>query len=173
MTIKGFTYFYAETGTEGGYWAVQDEKYITYTKGGHDLLPLYISQKVKDNTGRQGKIIKVPKSWHPVDIYDVTIEWDDGTTSIQKNIDTLACGWDYKGLHTLKTGNYLKIFEKDGTTVKWEGKIKLIDLGLFTDDAFGLWIHQDQEGITREDWAKMFLTEYPCELSNTGKVELR
>lgn len=103
--LKGVCYFYSETGTEGGYWAFQDNKYIS------------------------------PQ------------------------------GWSYKGLHILKNGDQLTIFSPDNPTqVVWSGTISLYQLPLFTEDAFGLWIHADQEGVARKIWSTYFFKEYPAEL---------
>ena len=105
--LRGVCHLYSETGTEGGYWAFQDERYISA----------------------------------------------DGTS------------WSYMGMHVLKNGDSLKIFQKESpATVVWSGIISLKNLPLFSEDASGFWIHADQDGIDREVWARYFLEEYPAEL---------
>jgi len=104
--IEGQCFFYSETGTEGGYWAFQDRKYID------------------EKTG----------------------------------------GWSYEGLHVLENGDHLTIFDPQSKKVIWDGVIDLIELGLFTDTAFGFWIHNDQKGMEREKWAEFFFKECPGEL---------
>lgn len=70
------------------------------------------------------------------------------------------------GLHVLKTGDTLVVYDKIvPERVVWQGDIDLKQLGLFTDDAFGMWIHADQRGVERETWATMFLREWPAELT--------
>jgi hypothetical protein len=111
--IKGVLHLYSETGTEGGYWAIQDERHIEI-----------------------------------VDDYE---------------------RWDYKGLHCLKNGDRLKIFSPEGT-IYWEGEINLKPYPVFTenvgvqdessDTCLGLWIHADQTGIDRQEWALPFLKNY-------------
>ena len=109
-TLHGVTFFWSETGTEGGHWAFQDSKYITQ---------------------------------HP----------------------TLGTQFGYEGLHVLHEGDYLTIYDKtDSKKVMWEGKIELSLLPLFQEDAFGCWIHNDQRGISRADWAKMFMEQHPAKL---------
>jgi hypothetical protein len=70
----------------------------------------------------------------------------------------------YEGLHVLANGDRLTIFEEDGETVKWRGEVELVRHPLFTEDAFGLWIHADQAGTNREEWASMFMKPHPCVL---------
>jgi hypothetical protein len=73
--------------------------------------------------------------------------------------------WSYEGLHILEDGDRLTIFDReDGSMVVWKGEISLVQHPLFTEDAFGFWIHADQRGIERERWGKWFFGEYPAEL---------
>lgn len=196
--IKGVTEFWAETGTEGGYWAVQDEKHIK-----HDHRPeygLWTGEKVRDikNPERKGLTVggwcledgrplpdpmtqdelwwrdpeaayeKWGRQSYGVSYGEVTVgqvEWEDGVCEERRSDTLLVTKWDYAGLNVLETGDYLKIFDpEDESKVVWEGKIELIDQGLFNEDAFGLWIHADQKGMDREEWAKLFMEEHPCEL---------
>ena len=112
--MKGVCHFHSETGTEGGYWAFQDERFIT-------------------KTGMRPPMHE---------------------------------SWSYEGLHPLKDGDRLTIFDKaDPTKVVWQGVIALRQLGLFTDHAKGMWIHADQDGIDRDTWATWFFNENPAELT--------
>lgn len=104
--IKGILFFHSEMGTEGGFWAFQDEKFIH----------------------------------------------SDGF-------------WSYKGLYILENGDKLIIYDKNNPeVVVWLGIISLKKHSVFTEAALGMWIHSDQEGISREEWAKFFFEEYPAEL---------
>jgi len=106
--LRGILHLYSETGTEGGYWAFQDSRYIS------------------------------PDGKH----------------------------WSYDGLHPLNDGDQLKIFSPDNPTeVVWSGTIRLHQYPVFTEDAFGLWIHADQAGIDRQTWARWFFKNYPAELT--------
>lgn len=125
--FAGRTEFYSETGTEGGYWAVQ--RY----DGMHDRSALV----------------------------DGRCPWGDGDGC------PVVRGWwhehaSYEGLHVLRDGDRLTVFEADGETVRWSGEISLIRHSLFTEDARGLWIHADQAGVSRDEWAAMFFAELPC-----------
>ena len=108
--IRGTLHLYSETGTEGGYWAIQDENFID----------------------------------PPTD------EWPHER-------------WSYDGLYPLNDGDHLKIIAPDGS-IYWEGFIALKPLPLFTENAFGLWIHADQSGLDRKFWATPFFKNFKGEL---------
>jgi hypothetical protein len=70
-------------------------------------------------------------------------------------------GWDYKGLHVLKTGDYLKIFKEDGS-VSWEGEIAwdhIVGIGVWPDGRTGI-----QNGFTQEQWLDLFVDGAKAEL---------
>jgi len=100
----------------------------------------------------------------------VTVEWKDGTVEQRLSNSLLVSSWSYEGLHILKDGDELIIYEKDDLSkVVWSGLIKLKQHDVFSQDAFGLWIHADQEGIDREKWATWFFAEYPARLMSIKK----
>ncbi len=73
--------------------------------------------------------------------------------------------WSREGTHILKSGDKLRVLDpEDRTTVVWEGVVDLVFYRPFTESVHGLWIHSDQQGEDREDWAKRFINEYPAEL---------
>lgn len=126
--IWGLTHFHTETGTEGGYWAVQDIRGIDQARPGQ------------------------PGSW------------------------------SYYGLLRLRDGDRLTIFEPDGLplqgdkpygqpnwedSVIWQGEIRLREFPPFTEDALGYWIHAEQEGVPRDQWARWFIRELPCRLETS------
>lgn len=126
--IWGLTHFHSETGTEGGYWAVQDIRGIDQTR-----------------LGRPGS-------------------------------------WSYYGLLRLQDGDRLTIFQPEGLPLQgdkpyarlnwedwvlWQGEIRLRTFPPFTEDALGYWIHAEQEGVPREQWARWFIREHPCRLETT------
>ena len=103
--LRGILHLFSETGTEGGYWAFQDDRFIT------------------------------------------------------------ADHWSYDGLHILVDGDELRIFSKeDPREVVWSGKISLQQFPLFTENAYGFWIHADQVGIDRPTWSRWFFEQNPAEL---------
>ena len=64
----------------------------------------------------------------------------------------------------LKDGDDLAIFDKyDPAREIWRGAIRLREHSLFTESARGMWIHADQEGVPRDEWAKWFMSGYPAE----------
>lgn len=108
--IRGTLHLFSETGTEGGWWALQDERFIE----------------------------------------PPTADWPHER-------------WSYEGLVPLSDGDRLTIFAPDGS-VYWQGEIKMKLLPLFTEHANGMWIHADQEGVTREFWALPFFEGYKGEV---------
>lgn len=196
-TIKGVLVFHSETGTEGGYWAFQDEKFMgienhtrvctrcgrcwsandkvepkpMFTYWLHDPRPNYLD------------------AYHGYDEpQDLPLARDDSETfnirwTKSNNDLALACYqsghkgwkpmypkgmWSYEGLHILRDGDQLIIFDiADTKKVVWEGKISLKEFNFFTEDAQGMWIHADQKDIDRKTWSKWFMNEYPAQLTTT------
>ncbi|OHA15077.1 MAG: hypothetical protein A3A10_01135 [Candidatus Tagabacteria bacterium RIFCSPLOWO2_01_FULL_42_9] len=84
---------------------------------------------------------------------------------ITKDAREIGDFWSYEGLHILKDGDCLMIRSKNNPNeVVWSGTIKLHHYPPFTEDAFGHWIHADQESEDREAWARWFFDEYPATL---------
>ena len=146
--MKGVLDFHTETGTEGGYWAFQDERFIKQNQ------PFGYCDKC-------GIYFKYAED-HPEDLSEK-----------QKSCiheEYVGEMWDYKGLHILRDGDHLKIFSKDKPEeIVWEGIIRLYVYPPFTQNVFGLWIHSDQGGEYREKWAERFFENYPAELKIKGK----
>lgn len=123
-TYFGNLMFHSETGTEGGYWAMQDRCHV------HTAL------------------------------VDGKCPWGSVYCPVARGVYHEHAR--YEGLHVLKNGDYLKVFR--GADVVWEGEINLIHHSIFTEDVGGLWIHADQFGVDRNEWASMFFNEMNCEL---------
>lgn len=114
VELHGHCYFWSETGTEGGHWAFEDERF----------------------------------------------HWP----SLGLNPGSSTLG-SYGGLHVLRDGDYLEIYDPDNPElIVWKGHILLRQHPLFTEDAYGLWIHTDQEGELREEWSIYFIKGYPAKL---------
>lgn len=161
IVLKGICHFFSETGTEGGDWAFQDERYIQKDvahgwckKCGKVLMPqsgplqlVRVEQITEETVMRDGKIVERP---------------DCPDNAHEENIGE---SWSYEGLHCLENGDRLTIYSKDNPAeVVWAGVIKLKQYSLFTEHAFGFWIHADQKGMEREVWAKWFLEGNPAML---------
>ncbi len=154
--LRGFLELFSETGTEGGYWAFQDERFITpnnhlyVCRNCHKLWDKNRNQNGPPDTSAAGcqpkehEFVLNPESFY-----------------------------SYEGLVYLQNGDQLTIFDKgDGKTVVWSGTISLKEYGVFKEDAFGFWIHADQNGVPRETWARWFFQSYPAELVPSESNEL-
>jgi len=160
-TLKGVCHLFSETGTEGGSWAIQDERFITkniprgYCKKcgkwlGEQSLEALQVERVSPVTEEVLEEGKLPKPEY----------CPDGECE-----EKYGDEWSYKGLHCLEDGDHLTIYSKDKPDeVVWSGVIKLQHHPLFTEHASGFWIHADQEGIDRDTWAQWFFDEHPVTL---------
>lgn len=149
--IEGICAFHSETGTEGGYWAFQD------------------SRCIEKNVG-YGWCKKCGK-WLRNQTTDTDIVGDiPGGCKDGAHEEEIGDSWSYEGLYILKDGDRLTIYSKDDPNeIVWSGTIKLRKYPPFTEDAFGMWIHADQEGVDRKIWAKWFFEEYPAALITIKK----
>lgn len=175
--LRGILFFWSETGTEGGYWAFQDERFITPNTtvfGCTKCFKYWDKEKHPD-----GPPANPAEPIHVTKVVPLDKVFDDLSSEPDHDIqlppdcqpeehDFQPIGeerWSYDGLCVLKDGDYLTIFSKDnGTDIIWSGYIQLKPLPLFTETAFGMWIHADQEGLDREIWARWFMESYPAEL---------
>lgn len=76
----------------------------------------------------------------------------------------------YDRLHIMKNGDRLKIQHPTEESVVWDGVIDLIQFDLFTENVKGMWIHADQNGISREEWSGYFLNNYPAQFHESKRV---
>jgi hypothetical protein len=72
--------------------------------------------------------------------------------------------WSYDGLHILKDGDQLTIYNPQNNQEIWSGNIDLIPYKPFKETAGQFWIHADQKNIERETWAEYFFKEYKAKL---------
>lgn len=143
MQYKGVLTFHSETGTEGGYWAFQDENFIG----------LESADRVCDDCGRvwmEGR----PEpdgnhAWKPL--------FPDGM-------------WSYEGLHILESGDRLTVYDPaDPALTVWEGVVELDTqdpYGSQSQDLHGLAIHSVPRGISLEQWGVFFRDEFPAQLTD-------
>lgn len=261
LPLQGILVFYCETGTEGGYWAFQDEQFILHASSDYGI---WGDQNVWDevNPSRKGHTTKQAQvlregHWYPLpdpiqedsdylisslfcgeirgdraadsrlmekygfvikysadrlnekygegnwkmeeettaitpdgsriscggtpqtepsrpygtnqsDLTRVEVEWEDGQTELRLSDSLLVETHDRDGLHILKEGDQLVIFDKEDPTQElWRGIIKLKPLPLFSATAAGFWIHSDMEAEDwdRNEWARLFFGEYPAQLA--------
>jgi hypothetical protein len=156
--VRGVCCFHSEIGTEGGYWAFQDNQFIS-----KNVPRPYCRKCGKYLDPQKYENLKVTK------ILPITQEVLDGKEppecSNGQHEREIGDSWSREGLHILKDGDQLTIFSSNNPSqVVWSGIISLHQHPLFSEDASGLWIHADQEGIDRETWAMYFFKEYPAEL---------
>ncbi len=157
QSLRGVCCFHFETGTEGGYWAFQDERFITKN------VPRSYCEKCGKYLYQEGFLkINVIKISRAGEMLETTQPPECPEGHHERAVGDL---WSYAGLHILKDEDRLTVFSPDDPNlVVWSGTIRLRQHSLFSEDAFGFWIHADQEGVTRNIWATYFLKEYPAEL---------
>jgi len=163
--IVGVLQFFSETGTEGGSWAFQDRRFIR-----HNVGMGYCRKCGKWLRRRQYKNIQVervsrldPEAIEEIERVGTAAE--PPYCHEREHEEQVGDAWDYEGLHILRDGDRLTIYDRaDPSKIVWDGTIRLKRYKMFTQDAFGLWIHADQEGVPRETWAQWFLKQYPARL---------
>jgi hypothetical protein len=157
--LRGILFFHSETGTEGGYWAFQDEKYIQ-----HDVPRGYCKKCglwLRKQTGTVRVERVIPLNEENIESVMKTCKLvEPPICSEGEHEEEIGDQWSYEGMHVLKDGDYLTIYDKnDPTKIVWQGTIKLKQYNCFTELTFGFWIHSDQVGVERETWARWFLGE--------------
>lgn len=103
-SFNGYLTFFTETGTEGGYWAFQEE-------------------------GKDG----------------------------------------YDGLHILKDGDRITVFDETSRKEIWGGEIRLSPRSDIDENVFGFRVHSRQIGVDMDEWARMFFCEYPAVLATVSE----
>lgn len=81
----------------------------------------------------------------------------------------------YDGLNYLENGDRLVVFEVDGVTIRWEGKVGLeykrrwrpypMNPEYGQQEVLGMWVHGFQRDLDPEVWARMFFDRLPCSFS--------
>jgi len=157
-SLRGVCCFHSETGTEGGYWAFQDSQFIT-----KDVPRPYCKKCGKYLKPQKSGGIKITKVLRTTqDILDSKEPRECPEGQHESETDD---SWSYEGLHILKDGDHLVIYSKNNPSkIVWSGIIQLCRYAVFTEHAFGFWIHADQGGVDRNLWAKWFLEEYTAKL---------
>jgi hypothetical protein len=159
MAIDGILSFHDETGTRGGYWAMQDKRHISpnTTRFVCRKCCAYWDKDVHPE-GPSGDA----RVYH----YPYPQEEPEDCPTGQHEFELVSKEtWSYDGLHVLADGDRLTIYDKDRPeAVIWSGTIRLRPYARYTEKVFGCWIHADQEGVERETWARWFFDNHPAEL---------
>ena len=153
-SLEGKLFLYSETGTEGGYWAFQDSRFISSntTRYSCKKCNLYWDKEKEPMPAAPEPTSKdsLPNCCSPDDHHFKPV--------CEEN-------WSYEGLHVLEDGDQLTIYHPNNNKKVWSGVIALKQHPMFTEDASGLWIHADQIGIDRKIWAEYFFKEYRAKLA--------
>lgn len=175
--IRGTLTLRSETGTEGGYWAIQDGRFISYVIPDNGL---FQGQSVVDpqDRVRTGKVASAMNEdgtrytsmiSGAKTVIDLVVEWDDGEQDLRKSDTVLTPQWSYDGLVMLRSGDELTVYEKlMPERIAWHG---LVELVRHDEDTIGptlmhpFRLHHDQAGVDQNEWAGWFLHEYPAKLN--------
>ncbi len=174
--LKGVLFFWSETGTEGGDWAFQDERFITVNRNFFSCAKCF---KYWDKGKYPDGPIDEPREGlrvtHMISL-DKLLTGDPDALGSSRPPAECPSGkhdfkptsknlWSYEGSHVLRSGDHLTIYDKsDHKKIVWDGDINLTRFSVFTKHARGMWIHADQKGVRREIWAKWFMEDYPARL---------
>lgn len=165
--MRGICHAFFETGTEGTYWAFQDERHIK-----RNVVKSYCKKcgKYLDEQPA-GAVLKVLK------VLPLTEELLEGGAELQEcaegeHVRDVGDEWSYEGLHILRTGDHLTIYEKDDPSKEaWSGTVTLHRYAPFTEHVHGMWIHSEQAEVPREKWAEYFIREHPAKLIQNQNIQ--
>ena len=156
QVLYGVCFFHSETGTEGGYWAFQDRKFMGLRNDKDFVCSKCGDWMKKEYAKRRGR--------KGLTDFDGRKKCKNGDRHAPEAAFPQGM-WSYDGLHILKDEDRLTIYSKESPTkVVWSGIIKLRQYPLFSESVSNMWIHADQKGISRKKWAKWFLEEHPAKL---------
>lgn len=164
-SLEGILNFFAETGTEGGYWAFQDSLYIEKDapRGYCKNCGLFLQQQTDFAPVQVQSVIKF--NAQDLEEYNRTGKLPEKRICANdSHIEERSEAWDYQGLHLLKNGDHLTIYNPTSRQEVWSGVIALKQYPPFTESVFGYWIHAGQIGVEREAWAEYFFEEFPAKL---------
>ena len=150
-SLEGKLFFHSETGTEGGYWAFQDSRFISQNTTRYSCRKCNLYWDKKEDL--------LPPELKSKDILPNCCSPDDHQFK-----PVCEENWSYEGLYILEDGDKLTIYHPYNNKEVWSGIIALKQHPLFTEDASGLWIHADQIGMGRKTWAEYFFREYRAKL---------
>lgn len=173
-SLTGVLHLHCETGTEGAFWAFQDKNYITPNT---TRFTCHKCQKYWDKA-------KYPEGPPPeLAVFEVHGEWStaDELMALLRNakvLDSDKCPpdkhdfqpisnetWDYAGLHVLRAGDHLTIYDKtELKQIIWSGILDAIEHPTYLESAGAIGKHPHQRTTDRKNWDKWFAEEYPAQL---------
>lgn len=170
MRIIGKLHLYSETGTEGGYYAMQNSEKIHYSKPEwgifkgrtvYDPDDVFRSGKVISSCKRDGSTFNESR---PGDVSYLDIEWCDLLQESGRRSDTVFVEtWDYEGRVVLKNKDRLTICQSGiGSLALWSGVVELEEQDPYAEASyapFGLAVHHRPltlGGITEDEWTECF-----------------
>ena len=165
--LVGHLVFDSETGSEGGWWAFQDQRFT----GLPDATQRCQHCGVFPDTG-DGGLLRAVRSVPLGDLgpgpdfaMPPTCDQEDPLRPHAFGLAHPAGVSSYYGLHDLRNGDRLTINDRDDPTrVIWSGLIRLGRTSNFTQSIGGLWIHNRQRGVDQEVWLDWFIGEFPAQL---------
>jgi hypothetical protein len=162
--VDGVLHFHDETGTRGGYWAVQDKRFISpnTTRFVCRKCGVYWDKELQP----QG-----PSDTSRMYTFPLPPKEPDACPPGQHDFELASKEtWSYDGLHILADGDRLTIYDTSHPEmVIWSGTVRLRPYPRYTEKALGCWIHADQEGVQREVWARWFFDGNPAKLVSAPK----
>lgn len=165
--LEGVLSFHSETGTEGGYWAFQDSRFIqkNVPRGYCKNCGFYM----KDQSNSSIRVTRITVLDEKVVQELLSTGKISEKPLCDKHEEEIGEYWDYEGLHILKDGDRLTIYNPDNKIEIWAGIINLKQYDSFTEGASGMWIHADQIGVERNTWAEYFFRQLPAKLTREKK----
>src|SRR6266550_9509323 len=155
-SLRGVLTFHMEVDREGGFWAFQDERFI-HLADDREICALCGSLRDTTEDTDLGEGV-----WSStLSASDVASEsCQDGEHQWTPLFPDGAWGWE--GLHILKDGDQLTIFDKaNPDKVVWRGAIAYGAFSILKGETSGMRIQYDQLGVDRETWARWFTSGNP------------
>lgn len=179
--LNGFLRFHSETGTEGGFWAFQDSRFIRQNTTEFSCTKCYAYwDKEAHPDGPPNtiesmtvtKVMPIPDDFDMESLRNGTLETPPDCMPDEHDFQPFSPTLEsYEGLYILTNGDWLTIYSKTKPRKTiWSNVIKLTKYPSFTEAIDGAWIHSDQYGVERKVWAKWFTEEFPAVLVPFTKV---
>lgn len=180
--ITGKLNFHSETGTEGGYYAIQNSDHISHIVPEFGVFEGHTVYDPQDLM-RSGKVIEAlrddgtPFTSAPLgEVALLDIQWNDNVEEIARPSNTVRIErWSYEGLEYLEDGDKLTIFAQGiGSVALWKGTVSLLPQDSYGEDSyapFGFACHHrplNTEPVTEDEWSEWFFEQRFATLDRTG-----
>lgn len=173
MFKTGKLHFYSETGTEGGYYALQDSEHITHVipefgvfnhRTVYDPEDVFRGGKVTGSYRKDGSDFI---SSRPGDVSYLNIVWDDGDEDFARLSNTVRVErWNREGTIILRDRDMLTIFQEGlGSLAMWAGIIELEEQDPYAEGSYapgGIASHYRPMAlglVTPDEWTSWFFDE--------------